>query len=478
MQNTTNAYPENGFVSLLRAHGRWFLGLGLAAIALRLLFIVRFPLITPDGLLYGEFANNWLRYGVYGQTGATGPFASYIRLPGYPAFLALMFKFAGIDHYGAARYAQLFIDIGTCFVVADLARRAVSTRVARWAFALAALCPFLANYTALPLTETPTVFFTALALDLAIAARGVEEANTVAALKRWAGAGLATGASILFRPDGGMLLLAIGAYLLLRLICLQDKLKVLYAGIVFTVCALAPLAPWTLRNWRTFHVFMPLVPESATMPGEFVARGYELWERTWLVDYASLEDISFHIDGEPVDASRLPNRAFDNDDERRRTLALFETYNDDPVMTPELDAQFGELARERIHRNPLRFYAGVPFLRTTSMWLRPRIEMLPIDTHWWRLWEDPRDFAWAVVFLAINFAYLILAVIGLARWRAIRGAGLMLMFVGLRTALLPYITSPEPRYVLECYPVVIVMAAAGLCSVMQRGALGSTRTQE
>jgi 4-amino-4-deoxy-L-arabinose transferase-like glycosyltransferase len=400
-------------------------------------------------------------------------------LPGYPALLAVMFKLAGLDHYGAARYLQLFIDLGTCFVVGDLGRRMVSDRAGRWAFALAALCPFLANYTALPLTETPTIFFTALGLDLAVAALALEEAGGTLrpVLARWAGSGLATGATILFRPDGGMLLMASGGYLVVRLLRARSKLPIRWAGVVFAFCALAPLGPWTARNWRTFHIFMPLVPASASMPGEFIARGYELWERTWLVDYASLDDISFHVDGEPVDAGRLPDRAFDNDAERQRTLALFEVYNDDPVMTPQLDAQFGELARERIHRKPFRFYVVIPVLRVISMWMRPRIEMLPIDSHWWRYREDPRDFAWAVLVGLINAGYIVLAATGLRRWRAIRGIAITVGFVVLRTAILPYITSPEPRYVLECYPVVIVWAAVGLCSLQGKQPARSATAQ-
>ena len=57
------------------------------------------------------------------------------------------------------------------FLIADLARRIASERAAKVAFLLAALCPFLANYSAAVLTETLEIFFTALALDLAM--RGV-----------------------------------------------------------------------------------------------------------------------------------------------------------------------------------------------------------------------------------------------------------------------------------------------------------------
>ena len=91
---------------------------------------------------------------------------------------------------------------------------------------LAALCPFLANYSAAALTETLEIFFTALALDFAIMRNGhacgrnrVAKSTAVAFEHApWFGCGLSVGACILLRPDGGILLAAIGAYLLLLLV--------------------------------------------------------------------------------------------------------------------------------------------------------------------------------------------------------------------------------------------------------------------
>ena len=63
---------------------------------------------------------------------------------------------------------QIAIDVAGCFVIADLVRRTVSPQAARFAFLLAALCPFTANYTVAPLAETLSIFFTAVALDCAV----------------------------------------------------------------------------------------------------------------------------------------------------------------------------------------------------------------------------------------------------------------------------------------------------------------------
>src|SRR5512146_2157489 len=123
MQNTIKGRGNGGFPALLRRRWGWFSGITIAALGLRLFFVLRFPTITPDSLVYGDFAKNWLLYGVYGLSSAQGPAPSLIRLPGYPVFLALLFAIFGIDHYGAARFVQLFVDVATCFFIADLARR-------------------------------------------------------------------------------------------------------------------------------------------------------------------------------------------------------------------------------------------------------------------------------------------------------------------------------------------------------------------
>src|ERR1700741_1976138 len=131
-------------IELIRQHRRFFLLLTLAGVVLRLFFIWKFPVTEGDTLIYGDIAKNWLDHGVFGQTINGAPEPTLIRLPGYPAFLAICFTLFGRDHYGAVRIIQLLMDLGACVLVADLARRLIGERSARAAFALAVLCPFTA----------------------------------------------------------------------------------------------------------------------------------------------------------------------------------------------------------------------------------------------------------------------------------------------------------------------------------------------
>jgi 4-amino-4-deoxy-L-arabinose transferase-like glycosyltransferase len=447
---------------LLRQHLRFFLIATLAAVALRLLFISRFPGVTTDSFVYGDIAKNWLQHGVYGLSGVDEISPTYIRLPGYPAFLAAVFAIFGVEHYRAVLVLQMFVDIGTCFLIADLARRLISPRAARFAFLLAALCPFLANYAANALTETWEVFFTVLALNLAVRALGTVDGWP---MRAWVGCGLAVGAAMLLRPDGALLLVAIVVYLVVLFLVHRPRAGApaphwLRAALIVAVVSLATLIPWTWRNLHTLHEFQPLAPRYANEENAFVPMGFNRWVKTWIVDYASVEDIYWAVPGNTVETEKLPARAFDSPEQRERTLQLLEDYNDARHVAPGLDARFAALAAERVHHSLLRYYVGLPLMRIADMWLRPRTETLPSDTRWWEFDDDPEWLALAVGLGIINLVYVGAAFAGLARGRFAPHLGLLLTFVVLRSAFLGTLENPEPRYTLECYPVLIVLAAA------------------
>jgi 4-amino-4-deoxy-L-arabinose transferase-like glycosyltransferase len=450
---------------LVRKHLRFFLLAALAGVALRVLFILRFPGVTTDSFVYGDIAKNWLQHGTYGLSGVDDISPTYIRLPGYPAFLAAVFAIFGMEHYRAVLVVQMFVDIGTCFLIADLARRLVSPRAARVAFLLAALCPFLANYVANALTETLEIFFTALALDFAIV--GLETPRD-SSLRPWIGCGLAVGAAILLRPDGALILFAIEAYLFALLVRRWkdgagtgvSATHIFRSGLIVAAISLATLIPWTLRNLHTFHEFQPLAPRYANQENAFVPLGFNRWMRTWIADYTSTEDIYWSVPGGTVPPEKLPSRAFDSPEQREQTIQLLNDYNESLHVPPDLDARFSALASERVHRSRLRYYVWLPLMRIADMWLRPRTETLPSDTRWWEFDDDPQWLALTVSLGIVNLLYLAAAFAGLVRGRFGPHLGLLLSFVILRSVFLGTLENPEPRYTLECYPVVIILAAA------------------
>jgi 4-amino-4-deoxy-L-arabinose transferase-like glycosyltransferase len=449
-------------LNLIRKHRIFFLGTAVAGLALRLLFFAYFPTVTDDSRVYIDLATNWLQHGIYGHTQLIQHVSHIVpsdtRLPGYPAFLAVIFWLFGLGNVNAALLTQILIDLATCLIVADLARRVVSERTARVAFVLAAACPFLANYAAAALTETLEIFFTALALDCAVAAFGRT------GWKLWAATGVAIAACILIRPDGGILLAAVVLYLVaVSPVAVASKVRgALVGAIILAVFALAPLIPWTIRNFRTLHHFQPLAPRYANETDELAPRGFNRWAKTWIVDYASVEEIYWNVPGDKIDPEKLPSRVMDSDSQTGRdaTLALIADYNQAQELTPGLDARFGDLAADRIRAHPFRYYVGLPLLRIADMWLRPRTEILPPDVRWWEFNDDGKQSALAVGLGLLNLIYVGAAVWTVIRRHSeIRWVGLFVCFVLLRTAFLGTLENPEPRYTLECYPVIILLAS-------------------
>ena len=88
--------------------------------------------------------------------------------------------------------------------------------------------------------------------------------------------------------------------------------------------------------------------------------------------------------------------------------------------------------------------------------------------------DDPVDFSVTVGLGALNVFYIGLALTGVAlalrssggikTFFALddptsRGVALLVAFIVVRTLFFTQMESPEPRYLLECYPAVIVLGA-------------------
>ena len=465
---------------LVRKKARFFLTASLAGLGLRLLLVVCFPAVADDSRFYADIATNWLRHGVYGITNSGVITPTFARLPGYPAFLAAVFLLFGVGNFRAVLLLQVLFDLATCFLIADLARRIFSERAAQAAFLLAALCPFLANYAAAALTETLETFFTTLAFDLAFRGLGVGQMEPPPVFRGrafpstvWIGCGLSISGAILLRPDGGILLAAIGGYLLwllARSFRAEQGLApptprfapkmLIHAGLLVAVGAAAPLIPWTLRNLHTMHRFQPLAPRYATDADDVAMNGFNRWTKTWIEDYVSVQEIYWSVPGAEVDLTKLPLRAFDSPQQQEETSAILADYNRDHDMTPDLDARFAALAAERIHAAPLRYYVWLPAVRIADMWLRPRTELFPSDPRWWEFNDDHRWLAVSLGFGLANLVYVVMALAGWFRAREFFGIGLFVLFLLLRSTFLGSLENPEPRYTLECYPAVIVLASA------------------
>ena len=448
-------------LDLVKRHKRFFIVVSLAGLALRLYFVFAFPHVAGDAFVYGDIAKTWLSCGIYGLTAATGPVPTLIRMPGYPGFLAVVFSVFGMEHYNAALIVQAFVDLNTCLVIAALALELAGERAALVAYLLAALCPFTATYSAAVLAETLAIFCTAHAFYYGV--RGIKALQSGSpGMRNWILAGGWTALGIFIRPDTGIVLASLGLALLVLLVTSAQKKFVLLAGTLLVASSLLPLLPWTIRNWRTFHVIQPLAPASATAPGEPELNGFARWMRTWIADYASVEEVEFPVTGEPVDFQSLPERAFDSRLEYEKTRVLISEYNRSLSIDDGLNRKFDQLARERIVHNPFRYYVWLPVLRISDMWLRPRTELLPIENRWWEFDSHQGESIFAICWAGLNLFYLLAALRGWIKHMLGACGVALISYVLLRSAFLAAMAGPEPRYVLECFPIVIALAACGI----------------
>jgi 4-amino-4-deoxy-L-arabinose transferase-like glycosyltransferase len=429
-----------------------------AGAALRLWFIHAYPEVDGDPLIYGDIAKNWLQHHIYGLTTDDGIHPTLIRLPGYPLFLAVCFLLFGTEHYHAVMFSQTAIDLGTCLLIAGLVRRIWSQRGAMVALWLAALCPFTANYAATPLAESLSIFCAALGLYSLLRLLEKPGVGWLLAMA------FAMSYAAMLRPDGALLALALCGGLLVygfrRSTTQLTPGRALRFAVVGATLSVLPFIPWTIRNYEAFHVFQPLAPRSAMDPGEFTYPGFNRWVKTWCVDLVSTSEVYWNGNSDKIEIKNLPARAFDRPEQYEQTKQLLDDYNQTTTLSPEIDAQFEQLAQQRIHGHALRYYVALPVLRLVDMWLRPRTETLWIEMRWWDHYHHPEESDFCYFYAGLNMVYLLLAVGGLLRWP--RLAGTMLAFVLLRCALLLTLDAPEPRYTLECFPVVIALAGVAL----------------
>ena len=461
-----------------------------AGLCLRLLFVLKFPANSGDTVLYEQIAANWLQHHVYGMNVQGQIVPVDLRMPGYPAFLALIYFLSGQIGEAARLWvmvAQVLVDLLTCLLVAWLASllilivndRARPERVFIAGLWLAALCPFTANYVAVPLTEVWATFFTTAALlPLCVMVTRAQNRGWRRSEQHWilrkgywylAGlAGLLTGFCTLFRPEAPLVLIAAWLVLGAILIAQRESLRwVKTMALMATLCAV-PLLPWALRNAVTLHEFQPLAPRNSNLPGELVPSGFMSWEKTWLYRFRDVYLVPWKLNEEPIEVDQIPKRAFDSPAEKERVAMMLEQYNQDLTLTPEEDAAFARLARERTARHRLRTYLLLPAARAVTMWFTPRIELLPLSGTVFPLvqsWEDdPIDQSVTASLFLLNVLYVGLAVWGGVRlWQRAPVAGgaiaLLATFVLLRTAFLTTLETPEPRYVLVCFPVLVALGA-------------------
>jgi len=449
----------------------------VAGIVLRALFIIFPRPVDDDTWDYLQLGHNLFHYGVYATGTGDSISPTLFRLPAYPIFL-VTFEQLFAHHwpntwFNSVFITQLIAGVTAALLLASFARRHISPRAGEFTLALAMLCPFTAVYVGIAMTECLTIFAISLgiyAAGRALSAHAVGSRDISALLL----AGLASALAALLRPDGVLLLASLAGGLFYYSLRAHPPLpfpqafrRGLAAASIVSIVALLPLAVWALRNWEQFHVFQPLAPRYLNDPGDRPNVGFYHWMRTWSVEYESTATVFWQVGAGPIDPDDLPARAFDSPRQRAQTLALIAEYNQNHSISPQLDNRFAALAAERIHAHPFSYFVVVPALRVADMLLRPRTEEFGLEVFWWPWGDHPGQTAWAILLGLINLFYVVVAAWAFLRgrvpWPWMLGAYLL-----LRLLMLGSIENPEPRYTVECFPILIVAAAAALSGSRNR----------
>lgn len=485
----------------------WTWALLLTALALGVRFWVAFAVTSDcsgDGPIYWRLGQNLVEHGVYSAASAP-PFApSLIRMPGLPLVVAAVVALFSGHAHDALLTLQVLADTLTCGLAAVLCLLWLPASWGRWrrdvaalaAFALLALCPYTLVYTGMVLTETWALLFGTLCVLLGTwALKGPGPG-----LLGWAASGASGAVACMFRPDMGLYLAALGALLLARWVsgirddrsadegwraAVPSTRRTLFKGLAFSLAFVVVLTPWAVRNALRFHLFQPLAPAAANMPDEYVARGYADWVRTWITRPRDVEFFVWPVEEKVIDPAGLPPGACDSADERRRVAELFSWYNRgvDPGAPPDavsentavlsraIDAEFARLARERIAAHPIRYYVWLPVRRAWNLWFDTHSIYYPFDGYLPPLremrletredWLLPAFYllVWVYTALGIGGAWVLWRAPGCREWVVLAG----LLFLP-RLAFLSTMPNPEPRYMIELFPVVAALGGAFVAS--------------
>ncbi len=169
--------------------------------------------------------------------------------PGYPLWLALVYKITGERSAAATQKVQWILDSFSVLLIVAIGVTAYSWPVGITAGFLGALSPLLALSGATPLADAPTSWIVLIGVWMLLVAFKRQRIS-------WAiGAGLAAGASCWLRPNG-LLLVVFWVTALLLVFKVDWRRKLLFSGAV-VLGVIVLVAPLLIRNAIAFRAFVP-----------------------------------------------------------------------------------------------------------------------------------------------------------------------------------------------------------------------------
>jgi 4-amino-4-deoxy-L-arabinose transferase-like glycosyltransferase len=250
--------------------------------------------LWPDSLGYLEVAHAWMEgRGVSGDPSSS---ADLYRSPGYPAFLAMIFRIAGED-YTAVVIVQLLMGVAVSLMLFALGRMLWSPRVGYVAALLYALTPNALLWALSILSDTLFVFLIAAAL-LCLGLL-MQTGRT-----RWAAmSGVCLGLAALTRPIGQLLvplwILGMVVWAIRRRTTLRQAIIAMAA---LALASVALILPWAYRN-QVVHGLFTLSPVDTRLLGYYSAP-YTLARAEGISEDEAREQIPTSVIPQPSDRAR------------------------------------------------------------------------------------------------------------------------------------------------------------------------------
>jgi hypothetical protein len=440
--------------------------LALAAIAFG-----RVHYYADDSASYMDSGINLFTHGSYAIACDAHCIPTLMRPPVYPVLLGLLIAVFKLPIFSICVLQSIF-DTVTTWLVAAFGMGLGGRRVAIVAALVYALDPFAAGFAGQIMTESLAALMVMAALYLLwrlSATLGPPK------LAPWAGLGAMLGLATLVRPVTGILPLAMALATFKPRHWRSQAVAWVTALVAFSFV----IAPWTVRNWlvtrnaQADDSFRIISSVLGPFERRLLTPGVEQWAKSYQEPFVMGK---LYSSAPSVAAYLLPN-------ERQRVEALFDKVRDGLgeaptgverpgrlAISPELDADFARLARERRAAHPLRAILLPPLSRAVRLWFTPRLSALNIQT--WRLGGVLGTFLLAIA-TAYNGVQALLGIAGGLVSMMQGAAGRILasapIYLTIFHALYP-VGGGQSRYTIPALPEVIVLAALGGFMLIDRAA--------
>lgn len=338
----------------------------LAVFSVNAFFAVQWPYLTGDWDAYGVVAEN-IHAGHGVSLAKSPPYEPAFggnSFPGYPAFVATMWKLLGhgLPQVGIAQ--SFFFALAVVWFMGAL-KAATNARVAVLFGIFAALSPLTMAWNRSLFPQGPSITVTLFFFSLLLSCLNERKIRILAL-------SVAILTAIYLRTDGVLLFVPLTVLLLKTGPLRQFFKKFLAVALIVGI----GVGAWFVRNAVvgldpiTPPSFLVLDDEGKVLP---TPNGYILWGWTWMSKEYERGGWGFPVTRAHYDHIYIPPSAYDNDGEQRAVEALLARLENETgkAFPKDIDDAFRHIARERIRRHPVKIIFGLPLKRAFALWFHP-----------------------------------------------------------------------------------------------------------